>query len=134
MYNLFSSIACGALGSLLIKYPLGTSKCFILSDGRKCCLNLVTFKSSALSSMYIWSVIWFSIYQLRSFTYDSNLRLMLITYGTPKDEGKIFYSLLNWFFVVEIYLRPYDFEIKANAYVIIRTVLDKYVILCNFCR
>ncbi|XP_063397408.1 equilibrative nucleobase transporter 1-like [Mytilus trossulus] len=55
-------------------------------DGRKCCLNLITFKSSALSSLFIWSTIWYGIYTLRAFTYDSNLRLMLISYGTPRDE------------------------------------------------
>jgi hypothetical protein len=64
--------------------------CFQFTDGRKCCLNLMTFKASALSSIFIWSVIWFSIYQLRSFTYDSNVRLMLITYGTHKDEGMVY--------------------------------------------
>lgn len=73
-----------------------------LTDGRKCCLNLITFKSSALSSLFIWSTIWYGIYTLRAFTYDSNLRLMLISYGTPRDEGKILNQTISFRYNISI--------------------------------
>ncbi|XP_033747020.1 solute carrier family 43 member 3-like [Pecten maximus] len=48
--------------------------------------SFATFRIIACSSVYIWSVIWFAIYNLRSFTYDGNVRLMLIRYGVAKEN------------------------------------------------
>ena len=49
---------------------------------------MAAFFNVACSSLFIWSMVWFSVYNLRSFVYDGNLRYMLIKYGTERDKGK----------------------------------------------
>ncbi|KAK3084936.1 hypothetical protein FSP39_021657 [Pinctada imbricata] len=58
-----------------------------IHTGNKNREDMTVFFNAACSSLFIWSLVWYSVYNFRSFNYDGYLKYLLTKNGADLSEG-----------------------------------------------